>query len=395
MMKNLTNLRKITVQINTFLRDRINKLFDNDSLDSEAIQQSPFWIRSTTWTLIGTATFGIVWLSIAETDEIIVVSGKLEPIGSVKEIQMPVGGIASEILIEDGEVVSAGQIVMQLDAEAIQKRLETLSSSIELKNEQLFLKSSELQNNLSINSEERKMLESTLDLQYQIVDRFKSLSTEGAVPELQYLEQVNRATETEGRLNQNIVNRKRLEAGENQVIQQLKVELEELKARYAEAKVNLRYQSLKSPVDGVVFDLKPRSRGYVARSTETVMKIVPFNTLQGKVEIPSNQIGFVRVGMPVDLSIDSFPATDFGALSGNVKSIGSDALAPSQTENRPEYRFPAIIKLDSQSLQLNNGNQLALQVGMSITSNIKLRKVSYLKLLLGTFEEKIDSLREF
>ena len=285
MMKNLTNLRKITVQINTFLRDRINKLFDNDSLDSEAIQQSPFWIRSTTWTLIGTATFGIVWLSIAETDEIIVVSGKLEPIGSVKEIQMPVGGIASEILIEDGEVVSAGQIVMQLDAEAIQKRLETLSSSIELKNEQLFLKSSELQNNLSINSEERKMLESTLDLQYQIVDRFKSLSTEGAVPELQYLEQVNRATETEGRLNQNIVNRKRLEAGENQVIQQLKVELEELKARYAEAKVNLRYQSLKSPVDGVVFDLKPRSRGYVARSTETVMKIVPFNTLQGKVEI--------------------------------------------------------------------------------------------------------------
>ena len=64
-----------------------------------------------------------------------------------------------------------------------------------------------------------------------------------------------------------------------------------------------------------------------AQGTETVMKIVPYDTLQAKVEIPNNQIGFVKVGMPADLSIDSFPATDFGVLEGEVKSIGSDALA--------------------------------------------------------------------
>ena len=28
---------------------------------------------------------------------------------------------------------------------------------------------------------------------------------------------------------------------------------------------------------------------------------------------------------------------------------------------------------------------------MSLTSNIKLRKVSYLQLLLGTFQDKVDS----
>ena len=124
------------------------------------------------------------------------------------------------------------------------------------------------------------------------------------------------------------------------------------------------------------------------------MKIVPYDTLQAKVEIPSSQIGFVKVGMTADLSIDSFPASDFGVLEGELKSIGSDALPPSQRDNRPEYRYPAMIQLNSQQLVLKDGKQLPLQVGMSLTSNIKLRKTSYLQLLLGTFKDKADSLRQ-
>ena len=112
------------------------------------------------------------------------------------------------------------------------------------------------------------------------------------------------------------------------------------------------------------------------------------------VEIPSSQIGFVKVGMPADLSIDSFPATDFGVLEGEVKSLGSDALPPSQADNRPEHRYPAMIQLNDQQLKLKDGKELPLQVGMSLTSSIKLRKVSYLQLLLGTFQDKVDSIRQ-
>ena len=147
-------------------------------------------------------------------------------------------------------------------------------------------------------------------------------------------------------------------------------------------------------MDGIVFDLQPRGKGYAARGTEIVMKIVPYDTLEASVEIPSSQIGFVKVGMPADLSIDSFPATDFGVLKGEVKSIGSDALPPDQQNNRPVYRYPAIIKLNNQHLDIKGKNKLPLQVGMSLTSNIKLRKVSYLQLLFGTFQDKIDSVRQ-
>ena len=197
-----------------------------------------------------------------------------------------------------------------------------------------------------------------------------------------------------GKLNQIKLDGLRQSAIQNQAIQQLKSELEELESRLTEASVNFRYQELKSPVSGIVFDLQPRGKGYVARGTETVMKIVPYDTLEANIEIPSNQIGFVKVGMDVDISVDSFPASDFGVLNGKIKSIGSDALAPSQIDNRPEYRYPAVISLASQKLKLKDGTELGLQVGMSLTSNIKLRKVSYLQLLLGSFQDKVDSLRE-
>ena len=44
--------------------------------------------------------------------------------------------------------------------------------------------------------------------------------------------------------------------------------------------------------------------------------------------------------------------------------------------------------MDSQQLKLRSGEMLNLQVGMSLTANIKLRKVSYLQLLLGEFQDR-------
>ena len=360
----------------------------------EVIEQSPFWSRATIVGLMSSALFALGWLSIAKTDEIVTVTGKLEPLGSVQDIQMPLGGIASEILVKDGEEVRSGQIVMKLDAETTQQRLISLQESHKLKALQLDLKETELEKYLLLNMAEINMLKRNLDLQEEILSRFEFLIREGASSELQYLQQLNNVAEIKGKLDQVKIDRLRQEAAQKQQIQQLKADIKDLDSRITEASVNLRYQALKAPVDGIVFDLQPRGKGYVAQSTETVMKIVPYDKLHARVEIPSNQIGFVKIGMDTDLSIDSFPASDFGVLEGSVESIGSDALPPDQLDNRPDYRFPAIISLSAQQLELKSGQTLPLQVGMSITSNIKLRKVSYLQLLLETFQDKDDSLKE-
>lgn len=85
------------------------------------------------------------------------------------------------------------------------------------------------------------------------------------------------------------------------------------------------------------------------------------------------------------ISIDSYPSTDFGVLEGKVIRIGSDALEPDPQEQRRLW-----ITLAAQA---QGPLEQARQVGMSLTANIKLRKVSCLHLLLGEFQDKAESLQ--
>lgn len=375
-------------------QNQLEQKVSSVSHDESVLQQSRFWMRAVTWSLIGTTAFAVGWLAIARTEEIVVAQGKLEPLGDVKEIQIPVGGVARDILIKGGDRVSKGQILIQLDTETSSEQVNSLEAQFTKKQQQVKLKLEEQQGTLDLSREQVATTRDNLALEQQILSRFEFLSAQGAYSELQYLQQRNKVRELRGRVTKEKLDGARQQSILNQDIEQLNSQLAQLKAQLTEAKVTLKYQSLRSPVDGVVFDLKPTTPGFVAQSSEPVLKIVPFNNLEADVEIPSNKIGFVREGMSVDISIDSFPATDFGVLEGKVTSIGSDALPPDQQKQRQEYRFPATIQLDSQQLKLKNGTTLPLQVGMSLTANIKLRSVSYLQLLLGQFQSKTDSLRQ-
>lgn len=362
------------------------------SHEEMALQQSRFLARAITWALVGTTAAGLAWLALAKTDEVVVASGKLQPIGDVKTIQMPVGGVLETMLVKDGQRVSQGQVLLRLDNEATLDRQASLRTTIIAKQAQLRLKEVELARYLNLNDTEQTVTRQNLVLETEILQRLEGLKAVGASAELQYLQQRNKVREVDGEIAKLKVDRLRQTAIIEQALEQVKGELADLGSKLTELQVNIRYQDVRSPVDGVVFDLKPTGPGFVAQGSEPVMKIVPFDALQAKVEIESSDIGFVRVGRPADISIDSFPATDFGVLLGTVKRIGSDALPPD--ERNQTYRFPATIALDSQQLKLKSGKSLPLQVGMSLTANIKLRKVTYLQLLLGEFKDKTDSLKQ-
>ena len=362
---------------------------------SELLRPSKSWLQATIWTLLGTAGFAIAWLAIAKTDEVVVAPGKLEPLGSVKDIQMPVGGVVQDILVKEGQQVKADQILLRLDTEADLDLRESLDESIALKQEQLNLKQEERLQYLELNSTEQRVLRENLELQQELLERFRDLAEQGASPEIQLLQQADRVQQVEGQLEKITVDRNRQLALLDQQIQTLKSDLSRLGSDRTGQVVKLRYQEIRSPVDGIVFDLKPSATGFVARGSEPVMTIVPIDTLEARVAVPSNKIGFIHQGQPTDLSVDSYRATDFGVLEGVVRKIGSDALPPDPTTGVAGYSFPVDIQLKSQSLVLKDGQVLPLQVGMSLTANIKLRKVSYLQLLLGGLRDRTESLREF
>ena len=293
-----------------------------------SLKQSNIWMKSITVGLLSGTLFGIAWLNFAKTEEIIIVRVKLEPFGGVRDIQIPFPGVAKDVLIKEGQIVDKNQVLINLDTE--------------------------------INKSKQLYLDETLTMNQEILEKLSLLSAEGAISKIQYLDQKNKVAEIKNRITEN--------------------------------SVTLKYQQIKSPIKGFVFDLKPTKSGYVVQNGESMMKIIPLNKLQAKVEINSEKIGFIRVGQKAAISIDSYPSTDFGVIEGEVIRIGSDALPPKPSLNKG-YRFPAEIKIQDQFLTIKNGTELPLQAGMSLSANIKLRKVSYLQLLLGTFSEKADSLR--
>ncbi len=309
------------------LQDVIEK-FSTEESYQVFLKQPKFWASSITWVLIGTSTFAIGWLAIAKTDEIVIASGKLEPKGGVIEVQMPLEGIAKEILIIEGEIVKKGQVLIRLDTE--------------------------------ITEAENKSLLSSLELNQTIENKLEKLVSEGAVPEIQYLQQ--------------------------------KEKIAQLKSRIVANKVQLKYQEIVAPIGGKVFELQPKGPGYVAKSSQPVLKIVPAKNLIAKIEIPSRTIGFVQTGQKAEISVDSFPATDFGVIQGEITKIGSDALLPNPQQGLG-YRFPADIRLDNQFLKIKNGKKLTLKAGMSLTANIKLRKATFLQILFNKFGDKAQSLR--
>jgi hemolysin D len=382
------------VSLTTLFRRAQNSLERcvSSTKDPVVLQQSPIFVRSITWVLMGGVTFGVLWLAFAQTDEVVIAPGKLEPIGDVKTVQMPQGGVLKQMLVKEGERVSKGQILLQLDGEATQDREKSLAFTLMATNRQLALKKEELDRFLDGNSAEITLTQQTLRLDQQILRRLTVLQSTGATAEIQVLQQRNKVHEDVGRLATLKADRRRQTALLNQQIQALSAQAAETRSKLTESRISNRYQQIRSPVDGVVFDLKPTGIGFVGQGSEPVMKIVPFNALKANVEVDSSKIGFVRVGQDVDLSIDSFPASDFGVVLGKVARIGSDALPPDQLKQA--YRFPVEVRLRSQFLALKGGRQLPLQVGMSLTANIKLRKVTYLQLLLSDFKDKTNALKE-
>ena len=90
-----------------------------------------------------------------------------------------------------------------------------------------------------------------------------SLKEEGAISKLEYLKQKLKLQESESKFNQSQIQLDR----QNSIYQG---ELADLKGNFAQNMVTLKNMSIKSPVNGVVFDLKPTTSGYAAQMTDTI-----------------------------------------------------------------------------------------------------------------------------
>lgn len=266
----------------------------------------------------------------------------------------------------------------------------------------------------------------TLKMNQSILNNISGLAKQGAISQIQLLKQQQEVRNAQSELDQltkekarlfaeitggqaqlrNIVavsrsdwldkiadNNKRIAEIDSQLTKAIvenNKKIAETDSQISQTQMNLKYQEIEAPVTGKVFELKAHTRGFVASSTEPILKIVPTDKLIAKIFITNKDIGFVKEGMNVDVRIDSFPFSEFGDIKGKLVSIGSDALPPDEIYRF--YRFPAKVELDSQSLNIN-GRNIVLQSGMGINTNIKIRSRSVMSIFTDMFSNSVESLK--
>ena len=205
--------------------------------------------------------------------EAVAALGRLEPAGDVRLLAAPISGIGgspriSELLVEEGDRVSAGQLLARFDT------APTLVA-------QQRLIESRLRN-----------LDTRLAVQTRDIRRYRQLSRSGAIPS--------------GELDNRETDLLKLQGDRNEAW----AEREKLKAE-------LLLTELRAPMAGTVLKLHARVG---ERPTETgVLELGASNRMQALVEVYESDIDRVRVGQSVSLISENGGYQ--GALSGEVIRI--------------------------------------------------------------------------
>jgi HlyD family secretion protein len=94
------------------------------------LRQSLLWSRAILWIIAGTFAAAFVWACFAPLDEVVHAKGKLEPRGSVRDLQAPVSGVVEETLVREGEAVTAGQLLVKIDPTIVAAEVRSLEQRL-------------------------------------------------------------------------------------------------------------------------------------------------------------------------------------------------------------------------------------------------------------------------
>ena len=363
------------------------KRYSNYMLD-----KSTFLARLTTISIISVCFGSISWICFVKTDQIVIAQGKLIPFGQVKEIRAPENGVITQLLVNDGDNVIKGAPLIVLDNEVSQASLIKYNDIIANLNAQIREKDAEQKIVLSKLNSSIDSIKNRLNLLFEKRRLFKTLDEVGGVSRIQVIDLEDSLLQLKNQLKIKTFEKSELLKRFSSQINKLKSDVLSAEISLSKSKNDERYKIIRSPSDGIVFDLKPTSVGFLAQNREPILKIVPTTSLVASLEVASDKIGFIRMNDDVEINVDSFPANDFGTVKGFISHIGSDALEP-EPGKRTTLSFPVTVTLKLQYIKSKRKN-IPLQSGMGIAGHIKLRRVTYLQLLLNELSTKVDAVRE-
>lgn len=143
---------------------------------------------------------------------------------------------------------------------------------------------------------------------------------------------------------------------------------------------------VRSPVDGTVDQFSGVYRGSSIQAGQTLAVISPDSTLCLEVYVTPRNIGFMNVGMPVNVQVESFNYNEWGTIPGKVKDISSDFLTDSQGNSFYKVKC----EMERDYLQLKNGRVGKLKKGMTVSAHFMVTRRSLFDLLYQKMDNWVN-----
>jgi hemolysin D len=168
----------------------------------------------------------------------------------------------------------------------------------------------------------------------------------------------------------------------------LKSEIVQTQKQIQSLTLQLEQRVVRSPTDGVIFQLPIKKAQTFVQPGQIVAQIAPQGLpLILKAQASSQQSGQMRVGMPVKLKFDAYPFQDYGVVPGTLRWISPDSktVELGQGQGQSEI-FELEITLDQMYIA-NADRRIELTPGQSATAETIIRQRRIVDFILDPFRQ--------
>lgn len=361
---------------------------------------SPRGGRLIVWSILLFIIFVLLWTGVAEIDEVTRGIGKVIPSRQIQVLQNLEGGIVSEILVREGDIVEKDQVLIKLDntqfAAALREgethcmehrakaaRLEAEANLNEfIPPEDVLNRYPEfVQREYNLYLARKKQFERQEASLQKELNMMRPLVKDGAVSEVEVL-----------KLDRNL-NELRDDycTGARKELNDLLAEISRLQESNQVLRDKLNRTNITSPLKGVIKQVMVNTIGGVIKPGMDVLEIVPLDdSLLVEARITPADIAFIHPGQEVMVKITAYDFSIYGGLVGHIENISADTI--NDDNNQSYYK----IRVRTEKSKFgNDGNPLPIIPGMSASVDILTGKKTILHYLLKpVFRAKENAFRE-
>ncbi|MEH2357238.1 HlyD family efflux transporter periplasmic adaptor subunit [Nostoc sp.] len=163
-------------------------------------------------------------------------------------------------------------------------------------------------------------------------------------------------------------------------------EIAQTKSQLISTRLQIQQRVVRSPINGVVFELPTTKAGAVVQVGQRIAQIAPTKTdFVLRANMPNQDSGFLKLGMPVKVKFDAYPFQEYGIVPGKVTWISPDSKV-SQTPQGNIETYELEITLDQQYVQ-NGNKRIPLGAGQTANAEVIIRQRRVIDFVLDPFKK--------